>query len=367
MPNISRDDRNKSKWMIRWREIDESGVEHQRKKRGFDTKKAAESWIYNYKKETERPVAKEPDKVPPANPEDMMFDELAEEWLAYQKNRVKESSYYSIANRVRVALIPAFDKMRLRDIRPLDILRWQESLIGKYSYAYRNNLFERLGAIYRYGVKYHDIVNVVAKVDKPRNTEPPKKMSFWTPEQFSAFIDAIEDDDYRLFFRLLYTLGCRRGELQALQWRDFDPAAPSVHICHTITLKTLSGAWAMTTPKTLGSDRIIKISPRMAEELSERRMRVSGIDDDFVFGGKHPYAEQTINRRFEDATKKAGLPKIRVHDLRHSCASYLISQGVDIVTVSARLGHSSVKQTLDTYSHMMPKAEDRAADLMDRF
>ena len=74
----------------------------------------------------------------------------------------------------------------------------------------------------------------------------------------------------------------------------------------------------------------------------------------FVFGGERPLAQRTTDRYFSDTCEKAGVKKIRIHDLRHSCASLLISRGVSIVAVSRQLGHSNIEQTLNTYSHLMP-------------
>ena len=78
----------------------------------------------------------------------------------------------------------------------------------------------------------------------------------------------------------------------------------------------------------------------------------------FVFGGSRPVPHSTLDHAFERALKKAGLKPIRIHDLRHSCASRLISGGVNIVAVSEHLGHSDIQETLNTYAHMMP--DDRA-------
>ena len=370
MPNITRDDRRKDKWMVRWRETDDAG-DHQRKKRGFSTKKEAEAWFYSYQKSLEARIAKEKaareaDEAVKDDPGNMLFEELAEEWLAHQKTRIKESSFLQNSLLVRTHLIPALGFRRLNQIRPIDILHLSESKSRDLSFGYWKNCFNLLSAIYRYGEKYHNIVNIMIKVDRPRNNSPKKQMSFWTPEQFGRFIAKVDSPDYALFFKLLYLLGCRRGELQALQWRDLDFDECKVHLCHTITRRTEIGTWNMTDPKTFGSDRYVKISQRQMDMLRDRYNNHDHAPEAFVFGGDRPWTDNTINRVFHAASDKAGLPKIRVHDLRHSCASYLISQGIDIVAVSRRLGHSSVTQTLNTYSHMMKSAEDRSVGVLDQ-
>ena len=300
------------------------------------------------------------------NPSEIKFGDLAEEWLIYQKKRVKESSYISNVTRVRGILLPAFGERRVCEIKPIDVLHWMEDLQEKYSYEYCKTICTRLSSIYKFGARYYDIENVMDKVDRPRNNQPKRQFAVWTPEQFATFIGMIPDPEYNLFFRTLYLLGCRRGELQALQWQDLNFDAGTIHVCHTITIKTEKGKWAMTSPKTSSSDRLIRISERQMNEFRKIFSERNPSPDSFVFGGDRPLPEQTVFCKFRQAVDAAGVPKIRIHDLRHSCASYLISQGVDIVTVSRRLGHSSVKQTLDTYSHMMPSAEELSVRLMEK-
>ncbi len=85
----------------------------------------------------------------------------------------------------------------------------------------------------------------------------------------------------------------------------------------------------------------------------------------FVFGGCEPLSDQTIRRRLNEYADKAGVKRIRVHDLRHSHASLLINKGQNILIVSQRLGHSDVTQTLNTYSHLMPNVQKQIISALD--
>lgn len=87
--------------------------------------------------------------------------------------------------------------------------------------------------------------------------------------------------------------------------------------------------------------------------------------DWFVFGGEEPLSDQTIRRRLNEYADKAGVKKIRVHDIRHSHASLLINKGQNILIVSQRLGHSDVTQTLNTYSHLMPNVQKQIINALD--
>ena len=79
----------------------------------------------------------------------------------------------------------------------------------------------------------------------------------------------------------------------------------------------------------------------------------------FLFGGSRPLPERTTDRYFDSACLRANVKKIRLHDLRHSCASLLLSRGVSIVAVSRQLGHANVTQTLNTYAHLMPDDQSK--------
>ena len=89
------------------------------------------------------------------------------------------------------------------------------------------------------------------------------------------------------------------------------------------------------------------------------KIKKDASEKDFVFGEKKPLPSTTVDRKFQRAIEKAGVKRIRVHDLRHSCASYLLSELISIVGVSRYLGHKDVKETLNTYSHLMPDDQTR--------
>ena len=108
-------------------------------------------------------------------------------YYQYKKSRIKDTSYYDITKKIDSKILPFYAEFKVRDITPAKVLEWQTTL-EKYSYQYRKNLYSLLASIFNYGEKYHDITNVMIKVDRPRNLEPKKEMSFWTPEEFSQFI-----------------------------------------------------------------------------------------------------------------------------------------------------------------------------------
>ena len=345
-------------WSVRFRENLPDGRELNKRLSGFKTKKDAhhayEDYLINKENETdEEATSKQEDKTPL----DMTFTDLTEKYFTFQKSRLKDASYYDLTMKVKDKILPHLGDKTFKEITPLTILEWQETMSG-YSYKYQKNIFTHLVGIYNFADKYFDIPNIMNKVDRPRNLEEKKEMLFWTPNEFATFITAVERPDYNIFFKFLYLSGCRRGEALALNWDDVDFDKCTVKISKSVAYKVgeKGKPYQITTPKNVGSNRTVHLPASFFAELqSYRTWQTQNTKvQNFVFGGENPLPPTSIDRNLTCAAEKAGVKRIRVHDLRHSCASYLIHKGVTIVGVSHHLGHSSTKQTLDTYSHLLP-------------
>ena len=341
---------NKSgKWSVRFR-LDEGGKLKNMRLSGYPTKKAAQTayveFMANY--------------VPPDKPitddKDPTFAEMAEEYLRFGRQRWKSSSYYGIKKKVDNLILPFFGNVRMRQLSPAMILEWQES-VAMYSYKYKTSMRTQVNAICKYAYKYHDIPDVSSKADGFRRIEPRKEMQIYTPEQFAKFCEAVDDSMMRVLFRTLYVSGCRKGELSALTWDDIDPVRSAIKINKSVIRKASGKTWEISTTKNQSSNRTIRMPSDLLGDILSLRNDAPG--NYYVFGGERPLSDNRINRALAKYADKAGLPRIRVHDFRHSCASYLISCGVSIVAVSKRLGHANIQQTLNTYSHMMPQDEDK--------
>ena len=355
-------EQNKSSklWSVRFREIDELGETHQKRLSGFPTKKAAQYGYQDYlAKKAEEEAAKADEK--PDDPNDMYFETLVKLYFRYEQGRVKTSTYYDLESKIGKRILPAFKGLRMKEIKPIDVLEWQNKLLEELTATYVSHLAGLLTAVYRYGEKYHDITNIMNKVDKPRNTAPKKEMEIWSPEEFAQFVAVVEDPTYKMFFTTLYLTGCRRGEASALTWSDVDLKKAKIKISKSVTKKSTDAAWELTTPKNTSSNRTITIPPSLCKMLTDYKKQQLKQDPEasFLFGASRPLPERTTDRYFENACAKATVKKIRLHDLRHSCASLLLSKGVSIVAVSRQLGHANVTQTLNTYAHLMPDDQSK--------
>lgn len=358
-------EQNKSSklWSVRFREINELGEPRQKRLSGFKTKKAAQYGYEDYVSKRAEELEKRAN-ITTDTPNELYFENLIESFLKFKQDRLKHSSYYDTKSRISSKILPYFKGKRVREIKAIDILDWQKKTFPDLSYNYQSKLMTTLGSIYRYGEKYHDVINIMSKVDRPRNMKPKKEMQFWTPEEFSKFYAAAEDVKYRLFFLTLYISGCRRGECEALMWKDLDLKIGKIKISKSITNKTQNKAWEITTPKNSGSNRTVSVPIFLCELLNRYKKEQAEAnpdftDDNFIFGSSRPLAPTSTDRYFKKTIEKAKIKPIRIHDLRHSCASLLISKGVSIVGVSHHLGHVDVEQTLNTYSHLMPDDQTR--------
>lgn len=350
-------------WSCRFREKDENGVNHQKRLSGFPTKRAAQYAYEDYiKAEDERRAAKIAEEATKqASPDEMLFDDLLGAYLSFTKKRVKESTFYDIQSKIRNRLAPHFEGYKMCDITPKMVTDWIHGI--DYSYSSKKWILSTMSSIYKYGEKHYDIKNIMPKVDRPRNLEAKKEMQIWTPEEFSAFIKTVDNNVYSTYFTMLYYTGCRRGEGAALTWNDINATDNTIRINKSVTNKTSKGAFAVTTPKNDSSVRTVAVPQKLIDMLSALRDGADGTS--FVFGGARPLPTSSIDYAFNQGIKKAGVKKIRIHDLRHSCASLLISKGISIVAVSHRLGHTNIEQTLNTYSHLMPDDQSKIISVFE--
>jgi integrase len=353
--------KNSKLWSVRFRETMD-GVERQPRLSGFRTKKEAQAAYIEHIKASEEAAKLKP--TPSA--ERMLFSILADSYLELQKARIKYSSYYTFKSKIDKNIKPFFDGQYVDEIKPADIIEWQKS-ISDYSYKYKTDLQARLTAIYIHGDRYYDIPNIMRKVEGFRKIERSKEMLFWSKDEFLKFIAQCDDLIYSTFFWLLYISGCRKGEVLALSWSDINLVNQTISITKSVTRKTENTAWEVTSTKNTPSERVIDIPPNLIARLKKYRdWQVENFKDTtFLFCGDHPLAERSIDRYFSNAIKLAEIKRIRIHDLRHSCASLLIAEGVSIVAVGKRLGHKDIEETLNTYSHLMPSDNSKMISVLN--
>jgi integrase len=192
----------------------------------------------------------------------------------------------------------------------------------------------------------------------------------WTPAQLRTFLDGIAEHHHGPLFRLAAMTGMRRGELCGLRWGDVDLDGARLVVRHTIT--TVNHRPVEGDAKTVRSRRGIDLDPatvavlrsHRARQLEQRLLMGTGYTDrGIVFAAVDgaPWNPDSIGRAFARAVERTDLPRIRLHDLRHSHATHLLAAGTNVKVVSERLGHATVGFTLDVYGHVMPGQQADAA------
>ena len=177
---------------------------------------------------------------------------------------------------------------------------------------------------------------------------------------------SINDSGYYTFFNVALYTGMRKGEINALKWSDIE--GDRIHVRRSIAQKAKGGDQE-TPPKNKSSYRTLQCPKKLLSVLEQHRIfqqRIKGFNDDFrVCGAVAPLRDSSIENRNAFFAKEAGLPKIRIHDFRHSHASVLANENVNIIEIARRLGHSDVKMTWQIYSHLYPREEERAVEILD--
>lgn len=221
----------------------------------------------------------------------------------------------------------------------------------------KNKILGLLRNIIKYSNKYYNTSDSILKyIDNFKNpNEMKKEMNFYTYEEYKKFESVIDELNWKTLFQVLYFMGLRIGECQALTWEDIDFNKKTLSVSKTLTNKIKGKEWVISTPKTKNSTRVLPIPENVLNSLktmnNEAKKYTNYTDDWFVFGNAIPFKSNTIQNHNIKYEKLANLKHIRIHDFRHSCASLLINKGASITLVSKYLGHSKVSITLDVYSH----------------
>lgn len=345
---------NKS-WSVRFRYVNEDQKEIQKRLSGFSTKKEANEEYLKF-----MATAKKFTKLEKES-HDLTFSELYEEYKVFQKDRIKESSYFNLCNKCDLHIKPYFDKYKVKSITPKIILNWQNNL-NKYSYKHKSNIRTYLSGILKYAEKYYQIPNQIHHVDNFRRIEKPREMSVWTPQEFEDFINNVSDATYKTFFLCLFYTGARKGEMLATTWKDWDLNKKILNIDKTYSTKTFDKTPIITLPKNNSSIRKISLPDVLVSIIKNYKSNAYNNNE---FEQVFKISETSVARYKKNACKKAGVKEIRIHDFRHTHASYLISKGVSIVAVAKRLGHSNIEQTLNTYAHLMQDEDLKTIDVLE--
>jgi len=307
--------------------------------------------------------------------------EFLASWLeTVKRHAVEPSSYVRARQDVRVHLIPALDNHQLAKLAPQHVQAlYARMLADGYASATVRHVHMTLHDALSHAVKLSLAPRNVADLATPPRREQAE-MAVLSAEQARALLEGAMGDRLEALLVLALATGMREGELIALRWRDVDLEAGTVQVLRTLK-KTPQGR-AFGKAKSARSRRLIAL-PAMAtdvlrrhrtRQLEERRQLGEAWENhDLVFcnegGGRLSLG--TFDRRkprgwFTTLLNRAAITPVRFHDLRHTAATLLLAQGVNVKVVSEMLGHSSVAITLTLYGHVLPHMQRDAAAAMNR-
>lgn len=308
------------------------------------------------------------------------LDSYCKHWLEHQATRVRANTLDRYTDLLRLHILPvlgavplpkltpqhvqvALDKAAASGLSPRTVLHARSVLRNALQQAVRWGLVPR---------------NAASLSDPPRALGPGRSAALSITE-LRKLLAASAGTKYHALWVLLATCGLRRSEALALRWGDIDISAGTLSVSRSLVRQ--GGRWLVSAPKTERSDRMIEL-PALATEALRAHHRDQAAarllagpswrqgNKDlghlvFTTSTGSPLHGRYLLRTLHELCDKAGVQRVRVHDLRHSAATLLLSSGVQLTQVSAILGHSKTSTTSDIYSHVLREARREGADTMD--
>lgn len=317
-------------------------------------------------------------------------EELYVEYCKKKENEVREQSLRYIKTYIDNHVIPLLGKTRLNKLNKPLLAQWKEEINSKtvkdkgdkkLSLKTKQHIYNEFKSMLNYAVSMDYIAkNPLSSVGNFKETltlENQKEINYYTSDEFKKYIkvarecaensSTLADWEFYVFFNIAFYTGLRKGEIHALKWSDLD--GDYLNVKRSIAQK-LKGDDRETPPKNKSSIRTLQMPKPLIKILNEHKQRyekLDGFNDNFrICGGTKPLRDSTLDKRNKKYAELAGLKTIRIHDFRHSHASLLANEGINIQEIARRLGHSKIEVTWNTYAHLYPREEERAIKILDK-
>ena len=305
-------------------------------------------------------------------PSDMTIGRWLVDWLAtYKQNTVKQTTYeyYVFISKY----LKKINNIRLQDLQAVHVQRLYNELLEKgLSKSTVNKVHRLLKDMYQKAYNLGMMQkNVMQFVKAPKFEKKP--IEIFTKEEIKAILETAQNN---ISFQSRYpaillavTTGMREGEILGLRWCDVDLSKNEIFIQHTLSNSRVHGL-QLTSPKTSSSIRKISIPLSVSKVLKDLKEKVTNMDirqETFIFQTKNGTLVnmRTFDKSWERILIAAQVPHRKFHGLRHTHATMLLAEGVPIVEVSRRLGHSKVAHTLDLYGQTIKGYDKKIAEKVD--
>ncbi len=292
----------------------------------------------------------------------MKFKEAYKEYVKFVEIKQKPQSVRCLKERFNKIIIPYFGDYNIHEINESVYVEFQNKLLKEdKSYNYLRNIHYLTVAFLDYCIKFLDLKKNVARNvgNFNPNCNSGSKSDFYTLKEFKKFIKKVDNNVYKQFFNLMFYTGTRPGEAMALKFKNINKR--KIKIESTIDEH---GERKIGTPKTRSSIREINIDRKLYKDIIKLKKyymnKYKNFNDDyFIFGGIKPLAPTTIRRKIKEASTKAKVKYIKIHDFRHSHATLLSDKKIPLKLIQQRLGHANLSTTVNTYIHVNREQEKR--------
>ena len=336
-------------------------------------------------KDLERQLNKEIKTKGENSIKNLTVQELFEKCAVAKKFEIREITLDKLTRRYNIYIKPTMANIRIDRLNAATLQEWKQTIEEKgLSLSTRKSAYSVFRLILNFAVKMEYLErNPLLKVGNFKDTVTVKKeMSIYTADQFTKFIGtarkqalicemkdrSLSEWEYYVFFAIAFYTGLRKGEIHALRWSDTTDTL--LHVKRSITQK-LRGEDRETAPKNSSSIRVLQIPLPLIKILKEHKIRKEkqehfSIEHRICGTDERCLRDSTIQNRNNYYAELSGLDSIRIHDFRHSHVSVLANEGINIQEIARRLGHARVEMTWNTYSHLYPREEERAVDVLNK-
>jgi integrase len=309
---------------------------------------------------------------------EIKLGEWLTQWNEGRKNSISYNTYKTYEKAIRLHIKPELGEVKLKNLQARQIQnllnnKYEDGkLVGEGGLSIHSvrGIYRVLNAGLKQAVKEKLIIKCPTEAVELPKSKKEEKMHTWNKEQVIKFLDQARDHKYYMIFFLAVNTGMRRGELLGLKWEDIDFNKMRLEVKRQAQ-RTDEGV-VFTSPKTSSGKRFIPITNYISKELKRHKIRQSEKrlalgnnykDHDLVNDNEigDPINPGSIYTEYKKVSRAANLPEIRFHDLRHTFSTLFLENGGNIKTLQQILGHASISQTMDTYSHVTSEMLDNAA------
>ncbi len=332
-------------------------------------------------KDLERRLSEEIKKTPPAARKTLK--DLYDEYIEVCKPELRETTWDKKRRTIEHTIIPLVGDIRLDKFNVSAAQKFKSDILSRgLSPATASSYIKVLSTMINYAVRMEYIpknpLRQIGGYKTPEFTVPEKKVRYYTSDEFLRYIAVakqraeasgdLEEWGYYIFFMLAFYTGMRKGEIHALRWADIDGNV--IKVRRSISQKIKGKRETELLVKTLSSVRDVQMPRPLVVALEDHKKRqqvMAGFNENWlVCRGVGCLRDSTIEYRNQAFAEAAGLPHRTIHEFRHSHASLLANSGINIQEVARRLGHKNVTITWGTYSHLYPREEEHALEILNK-